>query len=315
MFPPFIDPTVGLGGGVPAVAPDGETLPRFQNWSLTVQRRLTKNMMLDVSYIGNRGSRLNHHAERAGLDFNMNDPRVLSLGAALLNSGINSPEAQAAGIPLPYPGFNGTVAQALRKYPAVSEHRLARPPDRPQPVPRPRGRPRAAVHGRAPVPHRLHLFPAEEQRRGERAGQRRKQRGRSGPRQLGHGRLRAQPGRHAARGARGLHVGHRVRRLQELDRSEEGPPRRLEPQRNPALRGRQAAADHHGQRHGWAALQHAEAPESHRVRRSGRRRGLRPADATTTSTGPAGRTRVRSRSATRREATGRCAASRSSTRT
>jgi carboxypeptidase family protein len=115
--PPFIDPTVGLGGGVPAVAEDGLTLPRFQNWSLTVQRRLTKNMMLDVSYIGNRGSRLDHHAQRAGLDYNMNDPRVLSLGAALLNSNVNSPAAQAAGIPIPYPGFNGTVAQALRKYP------------------------------------------------------------------------------------------------------------------------------------------------------------------------------------------------------
>jgi hypothetical protein len=99
------------------VAEDGLTLPRFQNWSLTYERRLTKNMMLDISYIGNRGSRLDHHAQRAGLDHNMNDPRVLSLGAALLNSNINSPQARAAGIAIPYPGFNGTVAQALRKYP------------------------------------------------------------------------------------------------------------------------------------------------------------------------------------------------------
>jgi len=117
IFPPFIDPTIANGGGVPAVAPNGETLPRFQNWSLTFERRLTKNMMLDVSYIGNHGSRLDHHAQRAGLDYNMNDPRVLSLGAALLNSNINSPAAQAAGIRSPYPGFNGTVAQALRKFP------------------------------------------------------------------------------------------------------------------------------------------------------------------------------------------------------
>jgi Carboxypeptidase regulatory-like domain len=115
--PPFIDPTIANGASVIAVAPDGETLPRFQNWSLTVQRRLTRNMILDVSYIGNRGSRLNHHAQRAGLDYNMNDPHVLSLGAALLNSPIDSPAAQAAGILPPYPGFNGTVAQALRKYP------------------------------------------------------------------------------------------------------------------------------------------------------------------------------------------------------
>jgi hypothetical protein len=115
--PPFIDPTIANGAGVPAVAEDGLTLPRFQNWSLTFERRLTKNMMLDVSYIGNHGSRLNHHGQRAGLDYNMNDPQVLSLGAALLNSNINSPAARAANIPIPYAGFNGTVAQALRKYP------------------------------------------------------------------------------------------------------------------------------------------------------------------------------------------------------
>jgi hypothetical protein len=115
--PPFIDPTIANGGGVPAVSPDGLTLPRFQNWSLTFERRLAKNMMLDLSYIGNRGSRLNHHGQRAGLDYNMNDPRVLGLGAALLNANINSPQARNAGIPIPYTGFNGTVAQALRKYP------------------------------------------------------------------------------------------------------------------------------------------------------------------------------------------------------
>jgi hypothetical protein len=115
--PPFINPTIANGAGVPAVSPDGLTLPRFQNWSLTFERRLTKNMMLDVSYIGNHGSRLNHHGQRAGLDYNMNDPAVLSLGAALLNSNINSPAARQANIPIPYAGFNGTVAQALRRYP------------------------------------------------------------------------------------------------------------------------------------------------------------------------------------------------------
>jgi hypothetical protein len=35
----------------------------------------------------------------------------------VLGKDINSPEAVAAGIELPYPGFTGTVAQALRPYP------------------------------------------------------------------------------------------------------------------------------------------------------------------------------------------------------
>jgi hypothetical protein len=116
-FPPFINPAINVGGSVVAVVPDGLTLPRFQNWSVTYQRQLTDNMMLDVSYIGNRGSRLNHHWQTLGVDANRNHPDVLSLGTAVLQSNINSPLARAANIPIPYPGFNGNVAQALRKYP------------------------------------------------------------------------------------------------------------------------------------------------------------------------------------------------------
>jgi hypothetical protein len=42
---------------------------------------------------------------------------VLGLGSALLQSNINSDAARAAGIPIPYAGFNGNVAQALRMWP------------------------------------------------------------------------------------------------------------------------------------------------------------------------------------------------------
>ena len=127
------------------MSPDGLTLPRFQNWSLTFERRLTKNMMLDVSYIGNHGSRLNHHAQRAGLDYNMNDPSVLGLGAALLNSNINSPAAQAAGIPISLPGLQRDRGPGAAEVSPVPEHRLARSPPGAEPVPRPRGRARAAA--------------------------------------------------------------------------------------------------------------------------------------------------------------------------
>jgi hypothetical protein len=88
---------------------------------VTYQRQLTENMMLDVSYIGNRGSRLNHHFNTEGVNANMNDPRVLSFGTSVLLSDINSPAAQAAGISPPYPGFVGNVAQALRKYPQYQQ--------------------------------------------------------------------------------------------------------------------------------------------------------------------------------------------------
>src|SRR5207237_9961475 len=42
--------------------------------------------------------------------------KYLSLGS-LLTQNINSTQARAAGIPIPYPGFNGTVARALTPYP------------------------------------------------------------------------------------------------------------------------------------------------------------------------------------------------------
>ena len=116
-FPPFIDPAFANGAAPLAVTPNGLTLPRWQNWSVTYQRQLTGTTMLGLSYIGNHGTRLPHHAQTLGVDANMNDPSVLALGATVLQSNINSAAAQAAGIRLPYPGFTGNVAQALRKYP------------------------------------------------------------------------------------------------------------------------------------------------------------------------------------------------------
>ena len=116
-FPPFIDPAFANGTAPLAVTPNGLTLPRWQNWSVTYQRQLTGNTMLGLSYIGNHGTRLPHNASTLGVDANMNDPSVLALGATVLQSNINSAAAQAAGIRSPYPGFTGNVAQALRKYP------------------------------------------------------------------------------------------------------------------------------------------------------------------------------------------------------
>jgi hypothetical protein len=116
-FPPFIDPAFANGTAPAAVTPNGLTLPRWQNWSVTYQRQISSNMMLGLSYIGNHGTRLPHHAQTLGVDANMNDPSVLALGATVLQSNINSAAAQAAGIRPPYPGFTGNVAQALRKYP------------------------------------------------------------------------------------------------------------------------------------------------------------------------------------------------------
>jgi hypothetical protein len=116
-FPPFIDPTFANGTAPVGYPTDGLTLPRYQNWSFTVQQQLSDTMVFDVSYVANKGTRLPHHPQFLGSLYNMNHPDVLRLGTRVLQANIDSPEAAAAGIQKPYPGFVGNVAQALRPFP------------------------------------------------------------------------------------------------------------------------------------------------------------------------------------------------------
>jgi len=86
-----------------------------------VERQLTNNMKLDVSYIANRGTRLTDHWQRRGLAANMNDPKILALGSDVLIKKCNLAAAVGGlcpgGVPLPYASFDGDVAQALRPFP------------------------------------------------------------------------------------------------------------------------------------------------------------------------------------------------------
>jgi hypothetical protein len=115
--PPFIDPSFANGTTVPAVPTDELKLPRYQNWSFTVQRQVTENLLGEISYVANRGTRLPQHPNFLGTAANMNHPDVLRYGAAVLQADINSEVARNAGITAPYPGFRGSVAQALRPFP------------------------------------------------------------------------------------------------------------------------------------------------------------------------------------------------------
>jgi hypothetical protein len=76
-----------------------------------------------ASYIGN----LTHGLSLNALNINQMPLEDLSLGSLLLQSA-SSAAAQAAGIALPYPGFTGSVAQALRPYPQFGNvNRVLRP--------------------------------------------------------------------------------------------------------------------------------------------------------------------------------------------
>ena len=88
-------------------------LPRTQNWSFGFQLQPTSNMVFEISYIGIHATRQNAYLLS---NINQVDPKYLSLGN-LLTQSITSAAAITAGIPIPYSGFSGTVAQALRLYP------------------------------------------------------------------------------------------------------------------------------------------------------------------------------------------------------
>jgi outer membrane receptor protein involved in Fe transport len=109
---PFFDPTFANGGSTSYMQPNGARLPIIQNFNVGIQHRFPGGIVVDASYVGTNA----HHLLVGTLDYNQLNPQYLSLGS-LLQSPANSLAAQAAGIQVPYPGFTGTVAQALRPFP------------------------------------------------------------------------------------------------------------------------------------------------------------------------------------------------------
>ncbi len=113
-LPPQISPTLENGTSVLYMNPKGITLPRYQNWTVSVQRQISNSMALDVAYVANHGSRLIVPDQMD--DLNQNNPLILQqYPLSVLSAQIGTPAA--AGFASPYPGFTGTVAQALRPYP------------------------------------------------------------------------------------------------------------------------------------------------------------------------------------------------------
>jgi hypothetical protein len=110
--PPVVSPTVANGSTVAMIGQNDGRPPYFQNWSIGVQREIVTNLMVEVNYVGVKGTRLGNGLIRP----NELDPRYLGLGSLLTNQ-VTSAAAQAQGIPIPYPGFTGSVAQALRPFP------------------------------------------------------------------------------------------------------------------------------------------------------------------------------------------------------
>ena len=118
--PPNLTPTVQNGQGAQLVYPSsGGLIPYSQQYNITVERQINDTLMVSGAYVGNKGT----HIYDPNAQVNALNPIYYSLGSTLLQSNINSPLAQSAGIAAPFSGFSqlfgsqATVAQALRPFP------------------------------------------------------------------------------------------------------------------------------------------------------------------------------------------------------
>ena len=110
--PPFIDPGFGIGSDIALWDINASEPAYIQQWHFTIQKDLAQDWMYEIAYVGSKGTRLN-----SGV-FNLNQvhPNFLSLGG-LLFANINNPAVVAAGFRPPFPGFDSSLAQALRPFP------------------------------------------------------------------------------------------------------------------------------------------------------------------------------------------------------
>lgn len=113
-----------VGAGPPSVVDQNGGRPGRQfQWSLGLQREITRDLVVEASYVGNRQNWLTAGG-LIGYNY-INTNRLNSFGLSLnnpadltiLNSQITSIGAGRFQNRLPYSGFTGTVAQSLRPYP------------------------------------------------------------------------------------------------------------------------------------------------------------------------------------------------------
>ena len=113
VVPPYLNPGLGVGSGtIQYWDPTAGRAAYAQNWNFTTQTQLTANTSLEVAYVGSKGT----HLPAGDTDPNQLNPAYYSLGA-LLNDSITNPAVAALGYKPPYPGFTGSLAQALRPFP------------------------------------------------------------------------------------------------------------------------------------------------------------------------------------------------------
>src|SRR5712692_6999410 len=125
-FSPGIRPQPGQLNGPPALIDrNGGRPPRIMSWSIGFQREITRDLLVEAHYVGNRGAWF----RADGLvDLNAVTPQMLAARGldirnaddrAVLTSRLDSPQAIARGFRAPYAGYplSATAAQSLRPFP------------------------------------------------------------------------------------------------------------------------------------------------------------------------------------------------------
>jgi hypothetical protein len=111
------DPSWHINNSAGLYDPNEAHMPYIQRWNLNLQRELARNLVLDVGYLGVKGTALYGGALSR---VNQLPASVLKdYGQRLTRAVTNAQQAADNGVPYPFPGYRGTVAGALRQYPQV----------------------------------------------------------------------------------------------------------------------------------------------------------------------------------------------------
>jgi len=114
---PKFNPSYGNTSSPVMFDPQYLTMPYVQHWNFNIQHEIARNLVLDVGYLGVKGTRLRGDSLSR---LNQLQPSLLQkFGTALLNPVRNAEDAAKNGIAYPFAGFSGTVASAQRQYPQV----------------------------------------------------------------------------------------------------------------------------------------------------------------------------------------------------
>lgn len=119
--PPFLTPDVANGqSGIDYWQPNSGRPAEYWTWGTDIQHQLPGNNVLTLGYTGTKGMHLNSGI----INYNQIDPRYLTMagfGPAILRTRLDSAAGMATGVPSPYPGFTGTVQQALQPFPQYKQ--------------------------------------------------------------------------------------------------------------------------------------------------------------------------------------------------